>query len=65
MSEKLIDQLILKKNHVVTQSFQCRSEGRNIFFDCFHQLLHLFFQFTQEFVICPDLAVQFAAVRNN
>ena len=36
-----------------------------IFFDCFHQLLHLFFQFTQEFVICPDLAVQFAAVRNN
>ena len=58
------DHLVLEQNHMITQTFQYSSDGRNAFFHCLDKFLHLLFQFSQQFVIRFDLAVHLASVRD-
>ena len=54
-----------KNNHILTQGFQCICQLRNRSFYCSSQLFDLRFQLPEKGVVRLDLAINFAAVRND
>ena len=57
--------LVAKDYHIATQPFHRFRKGGNRVFDCLCQLSDSGFQFTKQSVVCFDLSVYLAAVRDD